>query len=108
MTITIDTSQTHKTTELLATVLIHAKQGHRVQFLCDARSGPAVVQRLRVALSRSRGRHLARGKKIDEFTLCHSIHPHTENGKRYDAVVMWVVKTHHHMQRELLDDLLER
>lgn len=108
MAIWIDTKQTPRTTLLLGTVLTHARSGERVKFLVDSGVGPAVVQRLRVALSRSRKRNEARGKKNSEFTLCHSIHPHTEQGKRFDCIVMWTVKTHHHVERELLDDLLER
>jgi len=79
-----------------------------VQFLTDASLGPAVVQRLRVALSRSRKRHEAKGSKVAEFTLCHAIYPYTKNGKRHDCIVMWTEKTHHHIEREILDDLLER
>lgn len=98
-----------QTTTLLAAILSHAKQGNRVQFLCEPGIGGAVVQRLRVALSRSRKRNLARGKKIDEFTLHHSIFKYTTlDGKRHDSIVVWTIKTHHHIHREILDDLLER
>lgn len=109
MAVWIPPERTEKTTPLLVEILRLCKEGHRVQFLTDPGMGSAVVQRLRVALSRSRQRNINRGRKVAEFTLCHSIHPFTDNqGKRHDAVVMWTHKTQYHVQRELLDDLLER
>lgn len=108
MTKWLDVSTIRKTDELLAHVLVYAKSGERVQFLVDPSAGPAIVQRMRVALSRSRKRNQSRGKPIDEFTLQHEIYPHTKEGKRYDCVVMWTEKHLHHRTRELLDDLVER
>lgn len=109
MTVLIGQEHTAKTTPLLVEILRHCKQGEQVQFLCDPGAGDAVVQRLRVALSRSRKRNEARGKKVDLFTLHDSIYPHTDlQGKRHDCVVMWIHKTEQHRDRELLDDLLER
>ena len=109
MTIWIPPEHTKKTTPLLVEILRQCKQGHRVQFLCDAGSGSAVVQRLRVALSRSRKRNEAAGKKLDLFTMHDSVHPYTTvDGKRHDCVVIWTNKTEQHRDRELLDDLLER
>lgn len=108
MTISIDASKIQKTVELLGQVLYACKQGDRVQFLVDAGAGPAVVQRMRVALSRSRKRNESKGKKIDEFTLHHSVYPYTQQGKRHDCIVMWIEKNRHHHMRELLDDLVER
>jgi hypothetical protein len=80
-----------------------------VQFLCDPAMGDVVVQRLRVALSRSRKRNEAKGKKIDLFTMHDSVYPYTDtHGKRHDCVVIWISKTETHRDLELLDDLLER
>lgn len=104
----LDANTIQKTKDLLASVLMHTKQGERVQFLVDPGLGDAVVQRMRVALSRSRGRNRSRGKKIDEFSLRNEIYPFTKDGKRYDCIVMWTEKNHHHRHRELLDDLVER
>lgn len=109
MTHFIDTKKIHKTAELLSNVLYICQQGQRVQFLVDSGVGPAVVQRMRVALSRSRKRNESRGRKISEFTLCHEIYPYTDSsGKRHDAIVMWTEKTRRHVIREMLDDLVER
>jgi len=108
MTIWIDPSKADKTTHLLVEILTHSKAGHRAQFLVSPSAGEAVVQRLRVALSRSRKRNEDSGKKIDEFTLRHEIYPYTQEGKRYDCIVMWTEKNQHHVIRETLDDLLER
>lgn len=97
------------TNHLLAVVLSHCKSGERVQFLVEPRAAEHVVQRLRVALSRSRNRNRNQGRKVEEFTLRHSIHIHTDaQGKRHSCIVMWVEKQKHHEVRELLDDIMER
>lgn len=108
MAVWLDTTAIHKTKDLLAHVLLHAKNGQRVQFLVGPGLGATVVQRMRVALSRSRQRNRNRGKKIDEFSLRHDCYPYTKDGKRHDCIVMWTEKNHHHRHRELLDDLVER
>lgn len=109
MTVWIGEEHTKKTTPLLVEILRHCKLGEQVQFLCPPGSGEAVVQRLRVALSRSRKRNEAKGRLIDLFTMHDSIYPHTDlNGKRHDCVVIYTVKTEQHRDRELLDDLMER
>jgi hypothetical protein len=93
----------------LVEILRHCKAGEQVQFLTDPGSGEAVVQRLRVALSRSRKRNEAAGRKIDMFTMHDSIYPYTDrSGKRHECVTIWTVKTEQHRDRELLDDLMER
>lgn len=109
MTLMITPKPEWKTTRLLAEVLRECVEDKRVQFLVDAGSGSLVVQRLRVALSRSRNRHRNAGRKVVEFTLCHSIYPHTDSeGKRHDCIVMWIKRDQIHERRELLDDLMER
>ena len=109
MTKLLNADEIQTTQELLAHILYECKQGERVQFLVDPSMGSVVVQRLRVALSRSRERNRRRGKKIDEFTLRHDIYPYTNRvGKRHDCVVMWTEKNRHHVTREILDDILER
>lgn len=108
MTVWIAGPVVEKTTHLLAEILIRCKAGERVQFLASAGTGEAVVQRLRVALSRSRKRNEARGRRIEEFTLRHQIYSYTHSGIRHDAIVMWIEKHQHHVAREILDDLLER
>ena len=109
MTTMIQPEPTWNTNHLLAVVLSHCKAGERVQFLVEPRAATHVVQRLRVALSRSRNRNRTRGKKVEEFTLRHSIYPYTDGvGKRHSCIVMWVEKQQHHLVRELLDDIMER
>lgn len=109
MTLLIAPKPSWDTNHLLGVVLSHCKDGERVQFLVEPRAAEKVVQRLRVALSRSRNRNRANGKKVAEFKLCHSIHAHTsKEGKRHSCIVMWIEKSDYHRQRELLDDILER
>jgi hypothetical protein len=108
MTIMISPEKDWDTNRLLAEVLSRCKDNQRVQFLVEPRADSHVVQRLRVALSRSRKRNKRGGRKVSEFTLRHSIHPHTADGKRHSCIVMWIERQSHHKQRELLDDLMER
>ena len=107
MTIWIENAESKGTSALLVEVLTLCKQGESVQFLVPAGLGGAVVQRLRVTLSRSRKRNLARGRRVDGFTLHHSIYPYSTQGKRHDCVVMWTRKYLSHRARELLDDTIE-
>lgn len=92
---------------LMAEILALARSGDRVQFLVSAGRGGHVVQRLRVALSRSRKRNEKVGKKNALFSVRHSIYPFTQDGKRHDCIVMWTEKNLGHTAREILDDVLE-
>lgn len=109
MTVMIQTDPSWNTNHLLAEILSRCKDDERVQFLVEPRADAHVVQRLRVALSRSRNRNRKYNRKVVEFTLRHSIHPFTDQvGKRHSCIVMWVERQSHHLNRELLDDLMER
>lgn len=108
MAVWFDISKTPRTRDLTAEVLFLCKQGERVQFLTAAGIGHHVVQRMRVALSRSRAKNRKRGRAVDEFTWHCDIYPYTKDGRRFDCVVMWTEKGFHHRKRELLDDLVER
>ena len=109
MTLMIQPESSWNTNHLLAVVLSHCKSGERVQFLVEPRAAESVVQRLRVALSRSRNRNRQNAKKVEQFTLRHTTYPYTDsNGKRHTCIVMWTEKQQHHVVREMLDDLMER
>lgn len=108
MAVWIDPTKSHTTDALIGQVIMLGMTGQRVSFLTDPGAGSAVVQRMRVALSRSRARNKARGRAVSEFTLKHEIYPYTKDGKRHDCVVMWIQKFPHHSRRELLDDILNR
>lgn len=95
------------TNTLLGEILIHAKQGERVMMLTEPGGALKIVTRLRTALSRSRQRNRKAGRKIEEFTLHHSVFPYTQDAKRHDCLVMWIERTPRHVLREHLDDLLE-
>lgn len=98
-------------TELLAEVLdLIRRQGHpKVQVLVDRGDGVNTINKLRVALSRSRGRNRTKGKKIAHFTLNHSIYPYTDvTGARYDAVVLSIQQNLRHRALELVDKLIDR
>lgn len=96
---------------LLAAVLENLiKQGHeRTQVLVARGDGEKTINKLRVALSRSRGRNMAKGKRIARFTLNHHIYPYTNaDGVRFDALVLSIQKNRLHRALELVDDMLDR
>jgi hypothetical protein len=94
--------------ELLAAALVHLLAGDKAQILVERGHGPRTINALRVALSRSRKRNVARGKKIQRFTLNHSIYPFTDDRGRFDALVLSVKKNRTHRAMELVDDMIER
>lgn len=109
MTLMIQPDKSWDTNRLLAEILSRCANDQRVQFLVEPRADSHVVQRLRVALSRSRNRNRKTNKPVFEFTLRHSIHPYTDaDGKRHSCIVMWIERHPHHIQREMLDDLMRR
>jgi len=100
-------AESRKSADLCGEIIHLCKQGERVKFLTAPGRGASHAQRCRVALSRSRKRNLKKGKKIDQFTLRHTIHSHTEGGRRFDCVVMWIERKELHELRALLDDVME-
>lgn len=107
MAIWLENAESKKSSDVMAEVLYLGRTGERVKFLVRAGDGHPMVQRMRVALSRSRKKNLRKGNQIEEFTLHHTVHPYTEGGKRFDCVVMWKEKRRHHVIRELLADTLK-
>lgn len=83
------------TTRLLYQVLEVVLADGRVLFLCGAGEAPALLNRLRMALSRQRQKMRSKGKRIQQFQLCSTVHPETHEGKRYDAIVLWRVTSKH-------------
>lgn len=106
MTVTIQPDAERSTNETLALILSHFNRGEQVQLLVKAGTAKDVVQRFRVALSRSRNRNRSMGRKLNEFVLRSCTYPYTLEGIRMEALVMWAEKLPHHRARELLDDIL--
>lgn len=99
------------TREMLATLLRHAViEGEEVRFFTPRGEAKALMQRVRMELSRSRQRNERRGKKLLRFTLHQSIYPWTDhvNGERRDRVLVHSTRSPTHEKLELLDDLIER
>lgn len=97
--------------QLLAQALHHLVRLNepKVQVLVDRGDGAKTVNKLRVALSRSRNRNSSKNRKILRFTLNHSIYPYTAaDGTRFDAVVLSIQKNRLHRALELVDDIMER
>lgn len=94
--------------ELLAAALVHLLNGDKAQILVPRGHGTSTINAVRVALSRSRARNKRRGRKIQRFTLNHSIYPFTDERGRFDAVVLSVKKNRTHRALELVDDMMER
>lgn len=93
------------TKALMAEIMPHVKAGERVMFLVTAGDGQPMVQRIRVMMSRARKKLRRRGKKMVHFTLHHSVHPHTENGIRHDAIILWSSRSESHEVNELLEEI---
>lgn len=94
------------TKALLHQILTHTHAGERIMFLTDSGRGEATIQRARVMLSRVRKARRNAGKKLRHFQLHSSIHPHTEDGKRHDMVVVWQIVNQRHSMLETLEDLV--
>lgn len=96
------------TEELLGQILL-PMQGDpeiRVAFLCEAGSGAAILQRIRVMISRKRAKLERRGKKPKKFRLRSTIHTETHEGIRMDCVVVWKHVTDNHIVSEELEGIL--
>src|SRR3546814_2458923 len=80
-----------------------------VRFCTPRGEGKAVMQRVRMELSRSRQRNERKGKKNLLFSLHQSIYPWTTlDGKRLERVLVTSTRTQTHQNLELLDDLIEK
>src|SRR3546814_4969177 len=78
------------TRELLAEIIRHAVLAEaEVRFFTPRGEGKAVMQRVRMELSRSRQRNERKGKKNLRFSLHQSIYPWTTlDGKRLERVLV--------------------
>lgn len=105
MTVRLTDPPLDDTAKLLSEILLVVlKQDERVLFLCPAGEGPAILQRLRVMISRKRNAMRAQGRKAKEFRLRSTIHSETHNGKRFDACVCWVEVSITTQMRQILED----
>lgn len=107
MALRIEQPALDSTKELMVQILTPIlREKARVIFLCKPGEGPAIVQRVRVMITRHR-RHLeSKGGKPKRFRLHSTIHPETHAGKRYDACVCWHTVSESHEAMEMLEDLL--
>jgi hypothetical protein len=107
MAIRIEEPNVFNTERLMEQVLVPMiRDGQRVSFLCEPGTGKRIVQRLRVMMSRKRKALLAKQKKVKRFTMRHSIHPETHDGKRHDCVILWQQVGETHFMSEELEDIL--
>ena len=96
------------TQEMLETILEHFNQGRGVTFLCHAGSAGAVIQRLRMRLSRLRNRMDEKNLPKQHFRLEAHHYPYTNmRGKRYDCIVMQQIKTQQHLVNETVERFLK-
>lgn len=102
------TNPADDTEKLLEQVLLPMTQDPsvRVAFLCESGMGEAVLQRLRVMISRKRAKLLNRGKAPKKFRLRSTVHTETYEGKRFDCVVCWKQITDVHVMSEQLEGIL--
>jgi hypothetical protein len=104
MTVRLNDPPLNDTEQLLGSVLkvLLAESDARVLFLCPASQGVAIVQRLRVAISRNRNKLLSKGRRPRRFRLRASFHPETHDGVRHEACVLWLQISD---QNQMLQDL---
>lgn len=95
------------TKRLLELVLLAVVQkDSRALFLTPPGEGEAVLQRLRVMISRKRKELEAEGKRPKRFRLRSTVHPETHEGKRYDACVVWKQVSESNIMSEELGRIL--
>lgn len=111
MTITVSEPPLESTQKLVTAVVRPAlvSLGARVKFNCPVTTGPAIVQRMRVMISRSRKRLKLKGKPYAKFLLRSEIYTCTNHitGKREDTVVVWVEQTERDRLEQDLEELLK-
>lgn len=96
------------TQEMLETILEHFNQGRGVTFLTHSGHAPAVIQRLRMRLSRLRNRMDEKNLPKQHFRLEASHYPYTNRqGKRFDCIIFQQVKTQQHLVNETVERFLK-
>lgn len=111
MTIELPNPCELSTRELLAEIIRHTVlEEQELRFFVPRGEGRALMQRVRMELSRSRKRNERKGRKNLRFTINQSIYPWTDHqtGERRDRVLVNSTRTQTHEQLELLDDLIAK
>lgn len=108
MTVRLVNPPIDDTEQLLGLVLgtLLADASGRVLFICPPSQGAAIVQRLRVAISRNRQRLLAKKIRPRRFRLRATIHPETHDGIRCDACVLWLEVSEQNLMLQDLEGLM--
>lgn len=97
-------SDTEKLLEEILPIVL--KQSERAIFCVPAGHGNRFIARIRVMISRKREVLRRARKPVLHFRLNTTVHPETHEGKRYDAIVIWMQRDDSHMISETLEDLL--
>lgn len=109
MTVRLTDPPLQSTELLLAEVLkVILVDDERVLFLCEPGDGPKIVQRLRVAISRTRNKLAIKAVRTQRFRLRATFHPETHDGKRYQACVLWRQVSDSNMMLQDLEGLMAR
>lgn len=96
------------TTAMLEVIIEHFNNGQGVTFLCHSGQGKAVIQRLRMRLSRLRNSMDAKNLPKQHFRLEAHSYPYTNTrGQRYDCIVMRQVKSRQHIVSETVERFLK-
>lgn len=95
------------TTEFVAQILIEFNKGNRVIFLCEPSSASAVMNRIRMRISRSRGELESKGILQDHFSVKEYRFPYTNSkGRRFTAIVLRKFKSNRHKLKETVEGLI--
>lgn len=107
MTVRLVDPPLNDTEKLLAEVLkVILQPDGRVLFLCESGHGPRIVQRLRVAISRTRNKLAEKNVRSQKFRLRATFHPETHDGKRLQACVLWRQVTDSNLMLQDLEGLM--
>lgn len=107
MAVRIANPPLNNTEQLLERILLVIMQDEsRALFTCPAGEGEAILQRMRVMISRKRKELQAKGKRVRKFRLRSTIHIETHAGIRYDACVCWRQVSESNVMSEELEGIL--
>lgn len=95
------------TEQLLIEMLTAFRDGNRLLFLVPPNEGPAVVQRIRMRLSRLRKQMDEKGRPRRHFRITARFFPYTNSqGNRLQCVVLQEIRTKRHELTESIERMI--
>lgn len=94
------------TQNLLEKILEQTFADKRVQLLVPAGQGGKVMNRLRAKLTRTKKSVIVKGLRLRHFSIRNTIHPWTEQGRRFDSIIIWSERRDQHEVLETLERMV--